>query len=84
MKFFSQAKRYDDFTTLSDEDLICYCLQVDKGTIVEAIRDGAATLKAIKETTTACTGSDCAEKNPNQRCCSKEIKQLIQLEVADV
>ncbi len=84
MKFFTQAKRYDDVSTLSDEDLICYCLEVDKGTIVQAIRNGAVTLKAIKEATTACTGNECAEKNPNKRCCSKEIKQLIQLEAENV
>ena len=84
MKFFTQAKSYDDVATLSDKDLICYCLKVNKRTIIEAILNGATTLKAIKEATSACTGSDCAEKNPNRRCCSKEIKQLIALEAANV
>ncbi|WP_292655894.1 (2Fe-2S)-binding protein [Nitratifractor sp.] len=84
MKFFAQPKRYDDVTTLSDEDLICYCIEVDKKTIVEAIRNGATSLKAVKEATGACTGSDCKRLNPNGRCCSKEINALIELEARDV
>ena len=79
MKFFTKVKRFDDVTTLDESDLICYCIEVNKGTIVEAIRKGANTLKAIKETTRACTGNECAQKNPNRRCCSKEIKLLIDL-----
>ncbi len=75
--FHFSAKRYDDVTTLCGEDLICYCCEVDKKTIVAAIREGATTLQAIKETTGACTGSECKSKNPNKRCCSKEIGQLI-------
>ena len=84
MKFFTQTKRYDDVTTLLDEDLICYCIQVDKKTIVEVIRNGATTLSAIKEATGACTGNECKRLNPNGRCCSKEIKALIQVEVNHV
>jgi len=77
VKFF--AKRFDDVRTLAPQDLICYCCDVDKRTIEQAIRSGARTLAAIKEKTGACTGSDCKEKNPNGRCCSKEILQLIEL-----
>ncbi len=84
MKFFAQPKRYDDVTTLSDEDLICYCIEVDKKTILDAIRNGATTLSTIKETTGACTGNECKRLNPNGRCCSKEINALIQLEANDV
>ena len=80
MKFFTQPKRCDDVTTLSDKDLICYCVEVNKKRIVDAIRNGATTLQAIKETTGACTGNECKRLNPNGRCCSKEIKALIQWE----
>jgi NAD(P)H-nitrite reductase large subunit len=79
MKFTTVVKDYADVTTLSDDDLICYCTKVDKKTIVDAIKTGEDTLKAIKETTTACTGDECATLNPNKRCCSKEIKQLLKL-----
>ncbi|WP_201354213.1 (2Fe-2S)-binding protein [Hydrogenimonas urashimensis] len=79
MRFFTKIKCFDDATTLDDDDLICYCIEVDKKSIVEAIRNGATDLKAIKEKTGACSGHECAEKNPNGRCCSKEIRQLIDL-----
>lgn len=79
MIFHTKAKNYADVTTLSDTDLICYCKNVDKKSIVEAIKLGATTLKNIKEQTTACTGDECATLNPNKRCCSKEINQLIKL-----
>ena len=77
MKFTTVAKNYADVTALSDEDYICYCTKVDKKSIVDAIRAGAKTLKEIKERTTACTGDTCATLNPNKRCCSKEIKELL-------
>lgn len=79
MIFTTIAKNYADVTTLDDTDLICYCKHVNKKSIVDAIDQGAATLKEIKEITTACTGDECATLNPNKRCCSKEIDQLIQL-----
>ena len=73
------VKNYADVTTLEDNDYICYCLKVEKKTIVDAINTGATTLKAIKDTTKACTGDTCVTLNPNKRCCSKEIKQLLAL-----
>ena len=84
MIFSATQKKYDDVTTLSDNDLICYCVEVDKGTIVSAIHNGATTLKEIKARTGACTGDACATKNPNRRCCSKEIKQLLEIERKNV
>jgi len=79
VKFFGKPKKWDDVTTLDETDLICYCIEVDKETITNAIKNGAIMLKTIKEQTKACTGSDCKNVNPNRRCCSKEIKQLIAL-----
>lgn len=68
-----------DVEVLHDNDLICYCIEVDKGTIVKAIQNGNDSLKKIKESTRACTGSECKTKNPQKRCCSIEIKKLIEL-----
>ena len=80
MIFTTIAKNYSDVTTLDDTDLICYCTRVNKKSIVDAIDQGATTtLKQIKEMTTACTGDECTTLNPNKRCCSKEINQLIKL-----
>lgn len=61
------------------EDKICYCIGITKGEINQAIDNGATTLKSIKEQTKACTGSSCKTTNPQKRCCSKEINQLIKL-----
>ncbi len=76
MKFFIQ-KDYTDVASLDDNDLICFCKEVDKKTIVNAIKNGATTLKEIKETTAACTGNECKTKNPTGKCCSPQIKKLI-------
>jgi len=77
MNFSQNKKDYADVSTLDDSDLICYCTRIDKKTIVYAITDGAETLKEIRVQTNACTGDECATLNPNKRCCSAEIKQLI-------
>lgn len=81
--FSAKKKDYADVSTLDDNDLICYCIGTDKKTIVDAIKNGATTLKEIKAETQACTGDDCAAVNPNKRCCSKEIKQLLTLRTKD-
>ena len=77
MRFSPRPKRWDNIETLEETDTICWCVGVDKATIVRAVNEGAATLSAIKSATGACTGDECAQKNPNKRCCSKEIKALI-------
>ena len=78
MKFFVQ-KDYTDVASLEDSDLICFCMEVDKQTIKDAILNGASTLKEIKECTKACTGSECKVKNPTKKCCSPQIIKLIEL-----
>jgi len=46
-----------DWLEANDSELVCYCIEVDKNTIVKAIQDGDDTLSKIKKTTKACTGS---------------------------
>jgi len=60
-------------------ELICYCIGIDKQTIINSVKKGNTTLQNIKDDTKACTGNECEEKNPNKRCCSKEIKELIKI-----
>ena len=78
MKFFIQ-KDYTDVASLHDDDLICFCIEVDKKTVLQAIRNGATTLEMIKKTTHACTGNECKAKNPTGKCCSPQIKKLIEI-----
>lgn len=62
------------------DETVCYCRNVSKGAIVEAIRNGARDLKDIQKATGACTGNRCKELNPKGRCCSVEIAEIIKQE----
>ena len=66
-----------------ENEIVCYCQRVNKGTIIDAIKSGKTTLVQIKEATTACTGGNCKEKNPSGKCCSDDILQLISLYSSD-
>jgi NAD(P)H-nitrite reductase large subunit len=77
MQFFS--KDYTNVEMLDDDDLICFCINVDKKTIVQAVKDGADSLKKVREATAACTGDDCKNVNPTKKCCSAQINKLIKL-----
>jgi NAD(P)H-nitrite reductase large subunit len=68
-----------EIENLEDIDLICYCIEINKKTIVESIKRGNTTLKSIKNDTKACTGNECKDKNPSKVCCSKDIKELIRI-----
>ena len=39
-----------------DDDLVCYCMRVDRGTIRAAIAAGAASVEDLQERTHACLG----------------------------
>lgn len=68
-----------NWETAVDSEIVCYCKNVDKGTIISAIKKGSHTLTEIKETTAACTGGNCKEMNPLGKCCSVDILELIKL-----
>lgn len=59
--------------------IVCYCIGVNKQTLVDAINKGCNSLSEIKEITLACTGNRCKELNPSGKCCSVDIKILIEL-----
>ena len=59
-------------------ELVCYCREVPKATIVAAIMRGATNLKEIQKETIACTGGWCKDTNPKMRCCQIEIEILIE------
>lgn len=62
------------------EELVCWCSGVSKGSILDAIRNGARTMDDIRRMTGACTQGRCKELSPRGRCCSKEIKMLLEAE----
>lgn len=57
--------------------MICYCKDVDKKTIKQAIENGADSLKEIKIATKAGTGNKCKELHPKGKSCVKDIKKIL-------
>ena len=64
-------------------ELICYCKNVTKGEVENAILNGAKTLNDIQSMTGACTGNQCKELNPKGICCSGEINGLLNKPVSN-
>jgi NAD(P)H-nitrite reductase large subunit len=56
---------------------ICYCKNVTKAEIEQAIEKGAKTLGDIQNMTVACTGGQCKELNSSEKCCSEDIKVML-------
>ncbi len=67
------------FYAKKQEEMLCYCMGITVDTVVDAIKAGYRSLNAIKAETAACTGDQCATKNPSGKCCAKDIKALIAL-----
>lgn len=67
----------EDILVAPDDEPVCWCSMVSKETILQAKRQGAATLEQIREETGACTIGRCTELSPRGRCCSKEIMALL-------
>lgn len=68
-----------DWKSVEDSALVCYCISVNKKSIVGAIQNGSKSLAEIKENTRACTGNDCKRMNPSGTCCSADINELIRI-----
>ena len=62
---------------MEGNNIVCYCSNVNKNTIIQAIHNGSKTLDDIRKTTEACTVGRCKELSPKKRCCSPEIIQII-------
>ena len=50
---------------MDNNELVCYCDHVTKGQIIQAMEQGAKTLKDIKRMTGACTTCNCSQMHPN-------------------
>lgn len=59
------------------DEIICYCGNVRRSAILDAIRCGAKTLKDIREATGAGVGSRCRELNPKGVCCHGDILAIL-------
>lgn len=66
-----------NWSSAADSETVCYCLNVDKGRIVAAIRASADTVAKVQAATAAGTGRDCKRLNPAGLCCIADIRDLI-------
>lgn len=60
-----------------EREIVCFCKNVTRGKILEALLNGAETLKQIQQVTGAGTGNKCHEKHPEKRCCHSDIAKII-------
>ncbi|MBW4055682.1 MAG: ferredoxin [Proteobacteria bacterium] len=63
------------------DETVCWCSGVSKRVILDAIQNGARTMDDIRRMTEVCTQGRCKELSPRGRCCSKEIKILLETEI---
>lgn len=49
---------------MENHEIACYCSNVTKGQIIEALENGAKTFADVKRVTGACTIGRCKEFNP--------------------
>ena len=59
------------------EETVCYCKNVSKKTILEAIKSGARSVSDIQKMTKACTDNRCKERNPKKICCYDDIVTIL-------
>jgi NAD(P)H-nitrite reductase large subunit len=62
------------------DEIVCWCSEVSKQSISDAIQNGARNMDDIRRMTGACTQGRCKELSPRSRCCSKEIITLLEAE----
>ena len=62
---------------LLGDEIVCWCKKVYKKAIEDVVKNGAKSLKEIKQRTNACTGSNCKITNPIGICCSNDIQKII-------
>jgi len=71
---------YENIIEAPLDATVCWCSNISKRDIIEAIKNGAETIDSIRSITGACTIGKCKEMSPRGRCCSKEIKLLFDAE----
>jgi len=54
-------------------EYVCYCNHVTEQDIINAIKDGAKSVKEVIEMTGAMQNSNCEVNNPKGECCYSDI-----------
>ena len=63
------------------DEIVCWCSNVSKQSILAAIQNGARSMDDIRRMTGACTVGRCKELSPRGRCCSIEIQILLEADI---
>ena len=63
------------------DEIVCWCSNVSKQSILDAIQNGARSMDDIRRMTGACTVGRCKELSPRGRCCSIEIRILLEVDI---
>ncbi len=67
-----------DILDAPDNTIICYCGNINKGSIVRAIKEGHTSFAQLRAATGVCPEpNDCLHNNPKGRCCSTEVMALL-------
>ena len=65
-----------------DGDLICYCSELTRGEIKNAVKKGYQTIADVRKYTGKNLTGQCAEKNPSGKCCGSEFLMEIKKAIA--
>lgn len=65
------------FKEQGDDVPICYCSNLSRARILEAVREGYTTIADIRAHTGATRTGECAGKNPTGKCCHQTFQALI-------
>ena len=60
-----------------DDEVVCWCANVTKGQICEAIASGIHTLDRLHAELGILRGDQCTEKSPRGRCCCQEVVAML-------
>ena len=63
---------------MDNQEIVCYCSNITKGQILDALDHGAELLNDIRKITGACTLGKCKELSPRGKCCSTIIMEIIE------
>ena len=63
------------------DEIVCWCSHVSKQSILDAIQNGARSMDDIRRMTGACMVGRCKELSPHGRCCSIEIRMLLEADI---
>lgn len=63
------------------DEIVCWCSNVSKQSILHAIQNGARSMDDIRRVTDACKVGRCKDLSPRGRCCSIEIQILLEADI---